>query len=142
MAKKTQEAGELEEDFSDLDDIATIATGRFGGGGGGKKVFPVKLAEVIKQKYDRDCGTNESLLIPKEWLESKTGYDPEKPMKGRPNAFKRKLNRQHGDLAGEGHIWHVGNSDNKYYTISILEATPAEVDKWQKPKPKKEEVED
>jgi len=133
MAKKTQEAGELEETFDDLDDVSVKVTiTRVGGGG---KVFPVKLAEVLKDKFDRDG----SFAVPKDWLESKTGYNTDKPMKGRPNAYKRKLNRQHSDLAGEGHIWHVGNSDDIYYTIAILEATPAEVEKWQKPKPKKSE---
>ena len=138
MARKTQEADEPEDIvFDDLDDVAIKVDVKTVGGGG--KVFSVKLAEVLKAKFENDG----SFAVPKDWLESKTGYDVNKPMKGRPNAYKRKLNRQHGDLAGEGHIWHVGNSDDKYYTIAIFEATPAEVDKWQKPKPKKEEeVED
>lgn len=132
MAKKEKKAGELEENFDDLDDITEVGIAR-GFGGGTRTEFPEKLAKVIKEKYDRDCGAGECLFIPKEWLEEKTGYDTSGEMKGRPNAFKRKLNTQHGDIVGDGYIWHVGNRAGKFYTISVLVANSVVENKWKHP---------
>jgi len=140
MARKVKEAGELEENFDDLDDISETVVSR-GFGGGARRDFPEKLAEVLKEKYDRDCTANECLAIPKEWLEGKLGFDTSKPMKGRPNAIKRKLNTQHGDMVGDLHIWHVGNKNDNFYTISVLEVNLDAESKWKHPVRKKKESE-
>lgn len=134
MARKTQEADDINE-FGDLDDVAVKVVVKTIGGGG--KVFPAKLVEVLKTKFDNDG----SFALPKEWLEDKLGYDTSKPMKGRPNAIKRKLNTQHGDVVGDLHMWHVGNSDNNYYTISIFEVTEEVENKWKHPVRKTKELE-
>ena len=120
--KAEEEEEEEEEEYADLEDVAEKVTISTGG-----KSFPLKLAEVLKAKVDRDG----SFSVPKEWLEKKLGYDSSSPMKGRPNGFKRKLNKQHRDLLGDSEIWHVGNKDGKLYTIAIIEATPDEIKKWQ-----------
>ncbi len=106
-------------------------------GGGGGKILPTELANVLKQKFDND-GT---FAVPKDWLEGKIGYNTDGEMKGRPNAIKRKLNRQHAGIVGEGKIWHVGNSGGKFYLISVLDANTEEEDKWKKPKSRKKEEE-
>ncbi len=133
MAKKTQEVDADETTIADeLNDIAIKAEVRKVGGGG--KIIPTALANALKTKIDSDG----AFAVPKQWLEEKIGLDVSKPMKGRPNAIKKKLNKQYADLAGDGYIWHVGNSGNTHYLISILEASSEEEDKWKKPKPKKE----
>lgn len=136
MAKKEKniDIGDIE---SELEDVAIKAVARIGGGGGAK-VLPPELAKALKQKFDND-GT---FAVPKVWLEDKLGYDTDKPMKGRPNAVKKKLNRQHADLVGVGKVWHVGNSKDTHYLISVLDADEDEENKWKKPKTKKSEAGD
>jgi len=141
MAKKRTEedVGEKEAESQDelvsqLDEIAVKTEVRKGGAGGGR-IIPLELAHALRTKFDGDG----AFAVPKDWLETKMGLDVDKPMKGRPNAIKKKLNRQHGDIAGEGYIWHVGNSGNTHYAIGVLEATSEEETKWKKPKPKEEE---
>lgn len=136
MAKGKKENIDMGDLESELDDVAIEAVVR-AGGGGGKKVIPIEFANALKTKFDKD-GT---FAVPKEWLENKLGYDVDKPMKGRPNAVKRSLNRQHADIVGIGKIWHVGNNKDTHYLISVLDADQDEEDKWKKPKPKKEEEE-
>lgn len=131
MAKKTQNEN-VDLDY-ELNEVAIKADVKTVGGGG--KILPVELVNALKTKFDNDG----SFAVPKVWLEEKIGFDTEKPMKGRPNAIKKKLNRQFGDIIDDDKIWHIGNSGNTHYLISILAVTSDEVDKWKKPKPKKEE---
>ena len=136
MAKKTEiETGDLDYELNEVAIKADVTTV-----GSGCKIVPVELVNALKTKYDNDG----SFAVPKDWLEGKIGLDVEKPMKGRPNAIKKKLNRQYGDIIDDDKIWHIGNSGNTHYLISILTAKPDEVNKWRNPaKPKKEEeVED
>jgi len=146
MAKKTgtesDNAGEEKESQFDLEtqlnDIAIKTEVRKGGAGGGR-IISLDLANALKTKYDSDG----AFAVPKVWLETKVGMDTEKPMKGRPNAIKKKLNRQHADIIGDGNIWHVGNSGDKFYAIGILEADSDEELKWKNPAEwKKEHPED
>ena len=144
MAKKekeTEDVGneekEKETQFdleAQLNDIAIKTEVRKGGAGGGR-IISLELVNALKTKYDGDG----AFAVPKDWLEEKMGLDTEKPMKGRPNAIKKKLNRQHGEIVGDGYIWHVGNSGDTFYAIGVLEATSEEETKWKKPKPKAEE---
>lgn len=148
MAKKTEQDAENAKDVDEevkesqfdietqLNEIAIKTEVRKGGAGGGR-IISLELANALKTKYDGDG----AFAVPKQWLEEKMGLDIEKPMKGRPNAIKKKLNRQHGDIVGKGYIWHVGNSGEKFYAIGLLEATSEEEAKWKKPQPKKAEEE-
>jgi hypothetical protein len=132
MAKKNVDAGA--DLMGELDSLAVKMEIKKLGAGGGGKIFPVDLASAFKRKFDNDG----AFAVPKSWIEEKVGYDVEKPMKGRPNALKKKLNRQHPDLAGIGFIWHVGNSENKAYLIGIVKADETEEKKWKEPAKKKE----
>lgn len=136
MAKKTEnDAGA--DLMGELDSLAVKMEIKKLGAGGGGKIFPIDLANAFKRKFEADG----AFAVPKSWIEEKVGYDVDKPMKGRPNALKKKLNRQHADLAGAGFIWHVGNSENNAYLIGIVKADQDEEDKWKKPAKKKEEEE-
>jgi len=137
MAKKIHEpdaGADIENLENELDDVSIKAEVRKVGGGG--KIVPIPLAKALLQKFEKDG----AFAVPKEWLEKKIGLDTNKAMKGRPNAIKIKLNKQHGDLAGDGKIWHVGDSGGNYYLLSILDANATEEDKWKhwKPSTKKE----
>ena len=138
MAKKNVDADELLGDLlGELDSIAVKSEIKKLGGGGGGKIFPVDLANALYRKFENDG----AFTVPKEWIEGKVGYDSMKPMKGRPNALKKKLNRQHADVVGDGYIWHVGNSNNNAYLIGVVKAAnQEEEDKWKKPA--KEETDD
>lgn len=132
MAKKIRDQQEADVDIeNELDQVSIKAEVRKVGGGG--KIVPTALAKALYQKFDNDG----AFAVPKEWLETKIGLDTNKAMKGRPNAIKIKLNKQHGDLIGEGRIWHVGDSGGNYYLISVLAANETEEDKWKNWKPSK-----
>lgn len=142
MARKDKIAdSDLDVDLdAELDEVAVIEAGAprtRGGGGGGLTISP-ELANALKRKCD-DIPKDKKLRVEKSWLNEKVGLDPDKEMgRGDPNTLKRKFNRQHGDLAGAGRIWHVGNmEDYKYYTFAFVDADQDEEDKWKKPKPKK-----
>jgi len=128
MAKKIQNES-VDLDY-ELNEVAIKADVTKVGGGG--KIIPTELVTALKTKFDNDG----SFAVPKQWLEEKIGFDTNKPMKGRPNAIKKKLNRQYGDVIDDDKIWHVGNSGNTHYLISVLAVKPDEVDKWKKPKTK------
>ncbi|GAH51403.1 unnamed protein product, partial [marine sediment metagenome] len=122
--KKTGKFDDTDDtgEFDDLDDV--VEKGSIGQLGGIRKIFPRNLAEVLKAKFDEECtNPNECLVIPKDWLEEKLGMDTNKSIRGRSYQLKHKLNKQHGDLAGDGKIWHCGNIKNESYTIAIVEAT-------------------
>jgi hypothetical protein len=115
--------------MGELDRLAVKSEIKKLGAGGGGKIFPVDLANAFKRKFDNDG----AFAVPKDWIEEKVGYDVDKPMKGRPNALKKKLNRQHADIAGAGFIWHVGNSNNNAYLVGIVKADQTEEKKWKEP---------
>lgn len=137
MAKKDVDAGTTDL-MGELDRLAVKSEIKKLGAGGGGKIFPVDLANALYRKFEADG----AFAVPKSWIEEKVGYDVDKPMKGRPNALKKKLNRQHADIVGDGFIWHCGNSNNNAYLIGVVKsANQDEEDKWKKP-PKSKESEE
>jgi len=64
--------------------------------------------------------------------------DTSRPIKGRPNNIKKKLNRNFGDLIASDEIWHVGkrSATDKYpeggYSISIRKTSEKEAQSWKR----------
>lgn len=136
--EKNIDVGDLE---SELDGVAEVKAGapKTRGGGGSITISP-ELASVLKRKCDDIDPTKETLNVPATWLDAKVGFDTDKSARGHPNTLKMKINRQYGDLAGDGKIWHIGNRENyKFYTFAIIDADEDEEKKWKKPPKKKEE---
>ena len=129
MARK-KEVDADDDLMGELDRLAVKSEIKKLGAGGGGKVFPEDLAKALYRKFENDG----AFAVPKAWIEEKVGYDVDKPMKGRPNALKKKLNRQHADIVGDGYIWHVGNSNDNAYLVGVVKvASQDEENKWKKP---------
>jgi len=96
--------------------------------------IPAELVEAMLKKIREIKG---AIFLPKEWLEEQLGLDIAKPIKGRPNSIKRKLNVNYGSLLDENEIWHVGKrsaSANRPegYSIGILKTSKEDAASWKK----------
>jgi len=63
--------------------------------------------------------------------------DTAKPIKGRPNSIKRKLNMNFGSLLNEDEIWHVGKRSASAtrpegYSIGIIKTSEKAAQSWKK----------
>ena len=116
-----------------LEQVAVRDTGISRARGGYK--IPAELVEAILKKI-KDVGG--AIFIPKTWLEEQIGMDTSRPIKGRPNNIKKKLNRNFGDLIASDEIWHVGkrSATDKYpeggYAISIRKTSEKEAQAWKR----------
>jgi len=105
-----------------LEQVAVRDTGISRARGGYK--IPAELVEAILKKI-KDVG-------------GAIFMDTSRPIKGRPNNIKKKLNRNFGDLIASDEIWHVGKRSptDKYpeggYAISIRKTSEKEAQAWKR----------
>lgn len=122
MVDKGSKTGGKKDFAAMLEEVAKVDTGVTRVRGGGIEI-PEAFVKALKKKIE-DVG-GRAITLPKVWLEEQLGMKTNMPIKGRPNAIKKKLNIQWGQLLDEDKIWHVGRRGFETYVISIISVPDA-----------------